>query len=271
MEYRTAHARKEFDRWSWRYDWDLLQPLFFRPSHRMILEMLGPADLRILDIGCGTGQFAARALNHLPDAQLWGIDLSGGMLQRAAKRQDDFGGRLHLVCGDSQRLPFADDSFDAVTCSHSFHHYPRQDRVLCEMHRVLRPDGKLLLIDGDRDRLWGWFVFNVLVVLIEGGVKHRTGADLRQLYRDAGFTGVRQRRRKGPLPFLLTVGRAIKAAPAAAVRCAAQNERDLETASWTPSSTTLPFRSDPTPSVAALLPPEGGPVSAPHFHAPRPK
>jgi len=210
MGYRTADARKEFDRWSWRYDWDLLQPLFFRPSHHMILQALAPADLRILDIGCGTGKFAARALRHLPNAQVWGLDLSGKMLQRARRRTYDFGGRLHLVQGDSERLPFADDSFDAVTCSHSFHHYPHQDRVVAEMHRVLRPDGRLLLVDGDRDRLWGWFVFDVLVVLIEGPVKHRTSRDLRQLYRTAGFADVLQRRRKGPLPFLMTVGRAAK-------------------------------------------------------------
>jgi ubiquinone/menaquinone biosynthesis C-methylase UbiE len=261
MEYRTVDARKEFDRWSWRYDWDLLQPLFFRPSHRMILEGLGPADLHILDIGCGTGQFAARVLAHLPDSQIWGLDLSGGMLQRAAKRRVDFGGRLHLVCGDSEKLPFADDSFDAVTCSHSFHHYPRQDRVLGEVHRVLRPDGKLLLVDGDRDRLWGWFVFNVLVVLVEGAVNHRTGNALRQLCRDAGFSHVMQRRRKGPLPFLMTVGRAIKTASAALVRRASSNERELETPSRTPSSATSPFlHSDPTPSVTALLPPGGRPL-----------
>jgi len=221
MEYRTAEAREEFDRWSWRYDWDLLQPLFFRPSHRMMLDTLEPADLRILDIGCGTGQFAARALRHFPNAQVWGLDLSDGMLQRAGARAHDFGGRLHLVRGDSERLPFADYSFDAVTCSHSFHHYPNQARVLAEMHRVLRPNGRLLLVDGDRDRLWGWFVFEVVVVLIEGAVRHRTGADLRQLYADAGFADVMQRRRKGPLPFLMTVGRAAKMIPAGATRRAA--------------------------------------------------
>jgi ubiquinone/menaquinone biosynthesis C-methylase UbiE len=221
MDYCTAEARKEFDSWSRRYDWDLLQPLFFRPSHRMILETLGTGDLRILDVGCGTGQFAATALRHLPNAQVWGLDLSDGMLRRAFSRIPELNGRLHLVQGDSQRLPFQDDFFDAVTCSHSFHHYPHQDRVLAEMHRVLRPDGRLLLIDGDRDRPWGWFVFNVVVVLIEGRVVHRTGQDFKQMYADAGFADVVQRRRKGPLPFLMTAGRAEKAASTGPIKRAA--------------------------------------------------
>jgi ubiquinone/menaquinone biosynthesis C-methylase UbiE len=221
MGYCAADARKEFDRWSWRYDWDLLQPFFFWPSHRMILDCLAPTDLRILDIGCGTGQFAAAALRHLPTAHVWGLDLSACMLQRAKARIPEPDGRLHLAQGDSERLPFRDSFFDAITCSHSFHHYPHQDRVLAEMHRVLRPDGRLLLIDGDRDRPWGWLVFNVVVVLIEGHVKHRTGQDFMRMYAEAGFAVVAQRRRKGPLPFLMTVGRALKAEPASTRRRAA--------------------------------------------------
>jgi len=218
MNYCTADARKQFDRWSRRYDWDPLQPLFFRPSHRMILNSLQASDLRVLDIGCGTGRFAGRALAHLPNAQVWGLDLSNGMLRHAEARSHDYGGRLHIVQGDSERLPFGDNSFDVVTCSHSFHHYPHQDKVLAEMHRVLRPDGRLLLIDGDRDRLWGWFVFNVIVVLIEGGVVHRTGEDFIRMCAEAGFKDLTQSRRKGPLPFLMTVGRALKNASAAAIR-----------------------------------------------------
>jgi ubiquinone/menaquinone biosynthesis C-methylase UbiE len=210
MNYRTADARKEFDSWSRRYDWDPLQPLFFRPSHRMILQSLRPTDQRILDVGCATGQFAAAALRHLPNGQVWGLDLSDGMLQRASRRLPEFEGRLHLVQADSEVLPFADNSFDAVTCSHSFHHYPHQQRVLAEMHRVLRQDGQLLLIDGDRDRLWGWFLFDVLVVLLEGPVRHRTSHDLARMCSEAGFADVKQRRRKGPFPFLMTVGRADK-------------------------------------------------------------
>jgi ubiquinone/menaquinone biosynthesis C-methylase UbiE len=210
MHYCTADAQREFERWSRRYDWDPLQPLFFHPSHRMILDCLCPHDLRILDIGCGTGQFAASLLEGNPKAQIWGLDLCDSMLRKAQGRSCCLGGRFHLVQGNSSHLPFTDDFFDAVTCSHSFHHYPDQGRVLAEMHRVLRPDGRLLLVDGDRDRLWGWLIFDVLVVMVEGPVKHRTGEDLRKLYDEAGFADVTQRRRGGPLPFLMTVGRAVK-------------------------------------------------------------
>jgi ubiquinone/menaquinone biosynthesis C-methylase UbiE len=211
----TAEAKKEFDRWSGGYDRNPLQFFFFRPSHRMLLEAIGPDDRCILDIGCGTGVFADRVLRRFPETHVWGIDLSAGMLRQCQPRCAESGNRFHVVQGNSERLPFKDDAFDVITCTHSFHHYPSQPRVLAEMHRVLRPGGRLFIIDGDRDRWWGWVLFEVLVVLAEGPVRHLGSRTLRHLYHDAGFENVRQRRRRGPLPFLLTCGQAVKSAAVA--------------------------------------------------------
>jgi ubiquinone/menaquinone biosynthesis C-methylase UbiE len=210
MSYQTSEAREEFDRWSRRYDRSLLQKFLFKPSHRMILEALAPDSRNILDVGCGTGRFAARLLKHFAEARVWGVDLSSGMLARCQDRCLSLDGRLQVVQGDSERLPFADNTFDAVTCAHSFHHYPHQERALQEMHRVLRPGGRLVIVDGDRDGLWGRLVFDVIVVLMEGAVRHLSGEAFRDLYHQAGFTDVRQCRRGGLLPFLLTAGRAVK-------------------------------------------------------------
>jgi ubiquinone/menaquinone biosynthesis C-methylase UbiE len=210
MSYQTSAALVEFERWSRRYDRSLLQKLLFKPAHRMMLDVLGPGLAKVLDIGCGTGRFATRLLKRQPGARVWGLDLSPGMLDRCRQRGRALGGRLQVVQGDSERLPFASDTFDAVTCAHSFHHYPRQHAVLREMHRVLRSGGRLVIVDGDRDRLWGRFVFNVLVVLLEGPVRHLTGAAFRESYRRSGFEEVWQCRRGGLLPFVLTTGRAVK-------------------------------------------------------------
>ncbi len=212
MSNLTADAKKQFDRWSRSYDRNLLQTFFFKPAHRMLLDNLTPADQRVLDVGCGTGVFAAAVLEQFPYTQVWGIDLSDGMLRQCEARCAAAEGRLHLVQGDSQRLPFRDDSFDVITCTHSFHHYPAQERVVAEMHRVLRPDGRLLIIDGDRDGLWGRLLYDVLVVAFEGPVCHLSRRAFRELYRRAGFDRVGQRRRWGPLPFLLTSGQAVKPA-----------------------------------------------------------
>ncbi len=210
MEYCTADAKREFDRWSHRYDRDLLQWLFFEPAHRMLLDTLNAADEHILDVGCGTAVFATRVLERFPQTRVCGLDLSPGMLLQGQERLRCATGRMNLVQGDSERLPFASNTFDAVTCAHSFHHYPHQERVVAEMHRVLRPGGRLLIIDGDRDGLWGRLVFDLIVVLMEGPVRHLPGLAFRHLYRATGFDHVRQHRHGGPLPFLMTVGRAVK-------------------------------------------------------------
>jgi ubiquinone/menaquinone biosynthesis C-methylase UbiE len=210
MAYATAEAKREFDNWSKTYDRGVLQTIFFRPAHRMLLAALRPGENEILDIGCGTGAFAARLLKARPDATVCGLDLSDGMLSQCHERSRAASGRLRLVRGDSQRLPFADNSFDAITCSHSFHHYPRQDLVVAEMHRVLRPGGRLYIIDGDRDRIWGRLVYDVVVVMMEGAVKHQSRKGFRSLYHQAGFVDVHQQRQRGLLPFMMTIGEARK-------------------------------------------------------------
>jgi ubiquinone/menaquinone biosynthesis C-methylase UbiE len=205
--YTTSQSQREFANWSRRYDRDPLQWLFFRPTHRRILRQIRTTDLRILDIGCGTGQFAAKVIRSFPEAQLIGLDLCDSMLHKARSRS---GGRFALVRADSQKLPFADDSFDIVTCSHSFHHYPDQPRVVEEMYRVLRPGGRLFIADGDRDGLWGRLIFDGIVVAIEGAVKHLPLADFRELLSRSGFEAIEQSRRGGLLPFAITMGTAAK-------------------------------------------------------------
>ncbi len=216
MHHGTSAALAEFDRWSRSYDRSVLQRFFFGPSHDLLLNNFRPEDQRILDIGCGTGLFAVRALERFSDARVWGFDLSSKMLEHSSVRGRSHH-RLHLVRGDSGKLPFRDNSFDVITCSHSFHHYPDQQAAVAEMYRVLRPGGRLMIVDGDRDHWWGWFIFDVVVTLAEGAVHHCSARRFRELYRQAGFGQVRHLHRGGPAPFVLTIGEATKARPAIAL------------------------------------------------------
>lgn len=220
-------AIREFDAWSRSYDRSLLQRIVFHPAHKAMLAQMSDRDLRVLDVGCGTGKFASLVLTQFPKAQVFGLDLSQQMIHKGLPRLDQWAGRYQVVRGDSERLPFAANSFDVVTCSHSFHHYPHQDRVVCEMHRVLKPDGRLMLIDGNRDGWWGWLIYDVGVTWVEGQVHHCSGERLRNLFTQAGFVELKQHRRHPLIPYLLTMGVAGKeqqqvapvtpAAPVAAV------------------------------------------------------
>ena len=158
MGYDKHQAKHEFTRWSESYDQSILQRLLFGPSHRAIIarikERWGETPIRVLDVGCGTGIFAERILEALPHAQVVGIDLVEGMLFKGLERWKQHEQGVFAVQADSERLPFDRATFDVVTCANSFHHYPNQKRAVAEMKRVLRPNGRLMLIDGYRDRPW---------------------------------------------------------------------------------------------------------------------
>jgi ubiquinone/menaquinone biosynthesis C-methylase UbiE len=134
------------------------------------------------------------------------VDLVSEMLARGTPRWQQHARHVMPVQGDSERLPFASGSFDIVTCAHSFHHYPRQDRAVVEMHRVLRTGGRLMLIDGYRDAPWGYFIYEVCVAAREGAVHHAKKARLRELFAQAGLRAVAQTVFRGPAPFMLTEG-----------------------------------------------------------------
>jgi ubiquinone/menaquinone biosynthesis C-methylase UbiE len=218
LQQQTASALAEFDRWSDRYDDSFLQRIMFRPSHTMMFQHLTSSDRTLLDIGCGTGAFAARLLQHLPDMEIWGYDLSPKMLDVSATRFQQSPARFHPVRGDSERLPFPEDTFDAITCSHSFHHYPRQAEVVAEMYRVLKPGGRLMIIDGYRDLVLGRIIFDWYVPLTEGKVHHCSAQRFRELFDLAGFTQVAQQIRYVPPPVILTIGQAAKATRADRLR-----------------------------------------------------
>ena len=94
------------------------------------------------------------------------------------------------------------------------------------MHRVLRPGGRLLLIDGNRDSLWGWFIYDVCVAGIEGDVLHASARRLRMLFEQAGLLAIAQKVHHGPAPFLLT--EAVAAEPVSALPA------PLCTSAWSP-------------------------------------
>jgi ubiquinone/menaquinone biosynthesis C-methylase UbiE len=208
MAYERTQATEEFTRWSENYDRSVLQWLLFGPSHKAIISRIkahvADRPVRILDVGCGTGVFAAKIRQALPEATVCGIDLVSGMLTKGAERWRHHAGKVAPVQGDSERLPFAPGTFDIVTCANSFHHYPHQDRAVGEMHRVLKPGGKLMLVDGYRDAPWGWFIYDVCVAGVEGSVHHASRLRFRNLFEAAGFANIEQKVYRGPAPFLLT-------------------------------------------------------------------
>jgi ubiquinone/menaquinone biosynthesis C-methylase UbiE len=110
---------------------------------------------RVLEVGCGTGHYLA-GLQAMP-AQLYGLDLSRGMLAQAQRREVP----MALLRGRAGKLPFADATFDLVYCVNAIHHFGQQRAFVAEARRLLRPGGALAVIGMDprvhRDR---WYVYD---------------------------------------------------------------------------------------------------------------
>lgn len=99
---------------------------------------------KVLEVGVGTGKNIPYYPNGL---EIIAIDLTPGMLDRAKARAQELGNPVHLCIGDVQRLDFADESFDAVAATFVFCSVPNPVLGLQEIRRVLKPGGKLLLLE----------------------------------------------------------------------------------------------------------------------------
>ncbi|MFI7282810.1 class I SAM-dependent methyltransferase [Micromonospora chersina] len=139
----TARQRRVWDKTAPSYDKQIA--FFEKVQFGGGREWIGDrARGRVLEVAVGTG----RNLSHYPaDATLTGIELSPAMLTIAAQRAADLGRDVDLREGDAENLPFSDASFDTVVCVLSLCTIPDPATAIKEMKRVLKPGGRLLLLD----------------------------------------------------------------------------------------------------------------------------
>jgi demethylmenaquinone methyltransferase / 2-methoxy-6-polyprenyl-1,4-benzoquinol methylase len=103
----------------------------------------------ILDVATGTGDFAFEALKRLKPKKIIGVDISQGMLDVAEQKitQRKMGDKFEVKLGDSEKLPFGEDEFDAVTVAYGVRNFENLEWGLADMHRVLKPNGKAVVLE----------------------------------------------------------------------------------------------------------------------------
>ena len=111
---------------------------------QMLAELEREPFADVLDVGCGTGAVLELLHEKYPEAHYVGLDLTPDMIAVAQAKNL---ANVEFVVGDAEDLPFADESFDAVLSSNSFHHYPNPEKFFAGVRRVLRPGGRLILRD----------------------------------------------------------------------------------------------------------------------------
>jgi ubiquinone/menaquinone biosynthesis C-methylase UbiE len=189
----NERLRRLWDTYAPRYDRDMsfFERLQFRGGREWVCSQ---ATGEVLEVAVGTG----RNLPYYPDGvALTGIDVSPAMLALARRRADELEREVRLREADAQALPFPDTSFDTVVCTLGLCGFPDDRAAIAEMHRVLRPGGRLLLLDhiGSHHRLiWlGQRLLEKLTVRMLGDYQTRRPLPM---VEHAGFLVQRQERLK---------------------------------------------------------------------------
>lgn len=146
---RLSSVEREYDRLSGGYD---------RRWRRYIASTTGflaawlklEGSETVLDIACGTGALEALLVGPHPHQKIEGVDLSEGMLEQARRRLARFP-NVAFQKADVAELPFKEPLFDVVVCANAFHFFENPLRALREIRRVLKPGGRVVLMDWCRD------------------------------------------------------------------------------------------------------------------------
>lgn len=111
----------------------------------------------ILDVATGTADMAIMMARYLHSVRITGVDISNGMLEigRQKVQRLQLGGRIDLQTGDSESLQFPDGSFDAITVAFGVRNFENLERGLKEMLRVLKPGGRLVVLEFSQPRTPG--------------------------------------------------------------------------------------------------------------------
>ena len=207
---KATRVRGVFDSVAGKYD--VMNDLMSMGLHRAWKAYtVAVANLRegqsVLDIAAGTGDLArAFAKKVGPSGTVLHTDINEAMLRRGRDRLIDEGLVLPTLLCDAEALPFASDRFDLVSVAFGLRNMTHKDTALAEMNRVLKPGGRLLVLEFSKvaaplAKAYDWYSFNVLPRVGEWVAKdgdsyrylaesirmHPGQAELKALMKSAGF------------------------------------------------------------------------------------
>ncbi|MFY0644583.1 MAG: bifunctional demethylmenaquinone methyltransferase/2-methoxy-6-polyprenyl-1,4-benzoquinol methylase UbiE [Bacteroidia bacterium] len=219
--YNSTDSKKEqvrsmFDNIAHRYDFlnRFLSMGIDKGWRKKAVKMLREVEpKRILDVATGTADFAIETLKLNPD-EVIGVDISVGMLEKGKGKLQKRGiNNIHLEEGDSENLRFEDNYFDAIVVGFGVRNFENLEKGLTEMNRVLRPGGKICVLEFSKPRglfsLVYAFYFNVVLPLwgklMSGDNSAYTylpesvkvfpeGEEFKEIMQNCGYQNVKDRR-----------------------------------------------------------------------------
>jgi len=157
---KKEQVAKMFDDIAFRYDFlnhFLSAGIDVKWRKKAIRILADSHPKKILDVATGTADMAIMASAILNPERITGIDISEGMLEIGRKKIQKLGlqDKIELLKGDSETISFNDNSFDAVTVAFGVRNFEHLENGLKEIHRVLKPGGKLVVLEFSRPKMYG--------------------------------------------------------------------------------------------------------------------
>ncbi|MDO5850527.1 MAG: methyltransferase domain-containing protein [Methanobacteriaceae archaeon] len=162
---------------------------FVKPMYEEIINrIISKNPKKILDLGCGTGYVLSEVKKIYKlknkDLDMYGLDISEEMIKIA---NENLKGEANLKVGDSEYIPWEDNSFDLVVCNASFHHYPNPKKTLLEIKRVLNSNGTLILGDPTAPIIVRE-IFNLFIKYSNSGdYRVYNQNEIEELFKSTGF------------------------------------------------------------------------------------
>jgi ubiquinone/menaquinone biosynthesis C-methylase UbiE len=179
---------EKWDKWAKVADGKGAMFDYLRKAQSALISMIDiEEDLTFLDIGCGTGWAVGQvAQTAAYTGTFYGVDLSQGMIDKARMNFNAYG-NFHFIRANAESIPLDDNTFNIIICTNSFHHYLHPHKAMKEMSRLLKPGGKIYILDPTADTLLIRLIDKIIRFLEPQHVKLYSTEEFKNLILDSGL------------------------------------------------------------------------------------
>ena len=179
---------KAWEKLAHKYNDQWVQKYSLGPTRREVKKIILPLleqnkDIKILDVGCGTGQLIGEISACYNEVDYLGIDVTKNMIEIATK--NNRGDRIKFLNVSVDDFD-SDDKFDVIICTHAFPYFPNKGEAMVKMASLCNKGGKVIIVSSSTNNLKDWFI-NLLVKTRTSRARYLSIKQMKKLFSSAGL------------------------------------------------------------------------------------